>query len=97
MDRKIFNNMPGFLISAIQSFKIQLRFYEVFTSKVGLLQKVTKCYEKLQEILMKLSSKQGNREQLRMLFNDVDEKFAIILSRKARKSKQIKKHFELLD
>ena len=89
--------MPGFLISAIQSFKTQLRFYEVFTSKVGLLQKVTKCYEKLvEEILMKLSSKQGNREQLRMLFNDVDEKFAIILSRKARKNKEIKKHFELL-
>ena len=32
-----------------------------------------------------------------MVFNDVDKKFSIILSRKARKNKQIKKHFELME
>jgi hypothetical protein len=78
--------------------KFSFDFMRFSLPKLDSYKKVTKCYEKLvQEILMKLSSKQGNREQLRMLFNDVDEKFAIILSRKARKSKQIKKHFELLD
>lgn len=36
-DRKIFNNMPGFLISAIQKLKGKLRFEDLITEKTGIL------------------------------------------------------------
>ena len=44
----------------------------------------------IQNILMKLSSKLGNREQLRMVFNDINEEFEEILKRKAPKNKLIR-------
>lgn len=96
-DKKIFNNMPGFSIGAIQSLRNIIRFNAISTAKIGNMSKVEKCCEKLfNDILMKLSSKQGNREQLRMVFNDFDHKFTETLRKKINTNKQIKKFFDLV-
>lgn len=48
---------------------------------------------------MQLSSKEGNREQLRLVFNDVDEELIAEMDKKAKKSGDqtiIKKYYQLL-
>lgn len=88
--------MPGFLISALQSFQEHLESHNFGTSKIGIVEKVKKCSEEMiQHILMKLSSKQGNREQLRMVFNDLDAKFTNVLDKKSKNNKIIRKYFQL--
>lgn len=75
--------MPGFLISSLQSFKEQLESHDFGSSKINIVDKVRKCsQEMIEQILMKLSSKQGNREQLRMVFNDLSGKFYETLKKK---------------
>jgi hypothetical protein len=99
-DKKIFNNMPGFLISAVQKLKNKFKFNDLVTQKTGLMNQIRECAIKLtQKILMELSSKEGNREQLRMVFNDVDEDFNHDLKQKSKKSDftiTMKRYFELL-
>ena len=89
--------MPGFMISALQSFQEQLEHHDFGSSKINIAEKVKKCsQEMILQILMKLSSKQGNREQLRMFFNDiVAGKFYDSLKKKAVNNKVIKKYFQL--
>ena len=68
--------MPGFLIGALQSFQDQLESHDFGSTKIGIVEKVKRCsQDMIEHILMKLSSKQGNREQLRMVFNDLSGKF----------------------
>jgi hypothetical protein len=61
---------------------------------------IKECAIKLTDkVLMQLSSKDGNREQLRMVFNEVDEDFNHDLKQKSKKSDFIitmKRYFELL-
>jgi hypothetical protein len=61
---------------------------------------IKECAIKLTDkVLMQLSSKDGNREQLRMVFNEVDEDFNHDLNQKSKKSDFIitmKRYFELL-
>lgn len=89
--------MPGFMISALQSFQEQLEHHDFGSSKINIAEKVKKCsQEMVLQILMKLSSKQGNREQLRMFFNDiVAGKFYDSLKKKAVNNKAIRKYFQL--
>ena len=92
----MFNNMPGFLISSLQSFKEQQESHDFGSSKINIVDKVRKCSQELiDQILMKLSSKQGNREQLRMVFNDLGGKFYETLKKKSNNSRVIKKYFQL--
>ncbi len=99
-EKKIFNNMPGFLISAIQKLKRKLKFENLVTAKTGLWHLIRECAIKLtNKVLLELSSKNGNREQLRMVFNDVDEDLNGELVKKAKESDfviTIKRYFELL-
>ncbi len=85
-DKKIFNNMPGFLISAVQKLKRKLKFEDLVTEKVSLMVMIRECAIKLtNKVLMELSCKEGNREQLRMVFNDVDEDFNHEMKAKCKK------------
>jgi hypothetical protein len=99
-DRKIFNNMPGFLISAVQKLRRNLKFEDMVTEKISQIMLIKECAIKLTDkVLMQLSSKDGNREQLRMVFNEVDEDFNHDLKQKSKKSDFIitmKRYFELL-
>ena len=99
-EKRIFNNMPGFLISAIQKLKKNLKFNDLVTANTGQMHLIRECAIKLTDkVLMELSSKDGNREQLRMVFNDVDEDLNHELRHKAKKSDFIitmKRYFELL-
>ena len=88
--------MPGFLIGSLQSFKEQLESHDFGSSKINIVEKVRKCaQEMIDQILMKLSSKQGNREQLRMVFNDLSGKFYETLKKKSNNNKVMKKYFQL--
>ena len=88
--------MPGFLISALQSFKYQLESHDFGSSKIGIIEKVTRCsQDMIEHILMKLSSKHGNREQLRMVFNDLSGKFYDTLKKKSKTNNVIRKYFQL--
>lgn len=88
--------MPGFLISALQSFQDQLESHDFGSTKIGIVEKVKRCsQDMIEHILMKLSSKQGNREQLRMVFNDLSGKFYETLKKKSTNNKVIKKYFQL--
>ncbi len=85
-EKKIFNNMPGFLISAVQKLRRKLKFEDLVTAKTGLWHLIRECAIKLtNKVLLELSSKDGNREQLRMVFNDVDEDLNCELLKKAKK------------
>jgi hypothetical protein len=99
-EKRIFNNMPGFLISAIQKLKKKLKFNDLITANTGQMHLIRECAIKLTEkVLMELSSKDGNREQLRMVFNDVDEDLNHELKHKAKKLDFIitmKRYIELL-
>ena len=92
--------MPGFLISAVQKLRRKLQFDDLVTKKVGLMKLIRECAIKLTEkVLMELSSKEGNREQLRMVFNDVDEDFNHDMKKKCKKSDfaiTMKRYFELV-
>lgn len=92
--------MPGFLISAVQKLRRKLKFNDLVTAKTGLMHLIRECAIKLTDkVLMELSSKDGNREQLRMFFNDVDEDLNHELRQKANKSHFIitmKRYLELL-
>ena len=99
-DRKIFNNMPGFLISAVQKLRRSLKFDDMVTEKISQMKLIKECAIKLTDkVLMELSSKDGNREQLRMVFNNVDEDFNHDLKQKSKKTDFIitmKRYFELV-
>ena len=99
-EKKIFNNMPGFLISAIQKLKRKLKFEDLVTGKTGLWHLIRECAIKLtNKVLLELSSKDGNREQLRMVFNNVDEDLNCELLKKTKNSDfviTLKKYLELL-
>lgn len=88
--------MPGFLISTIQSLGDRLESHDFGKTKVSISEQTQKCgQDMIKHILMKLSSKVGNREQLRMVFNDLDEKFTETLKKKAKTNTVIRKYFQL--
>ena len=81
------NNMPGFLISAIRSRIIHLKFEELDIMSLNNLNQVSNCFYELIDVILKIRSKIGNRKQLRMAFNEIDLKEVETLNKRMNLSK----------
>jgi hypothetical protein len=80
------NNMPGFTIGAIQSLETQIKGTQILVDDFEIAQSVEGCFQKLIDILMKLSCKNGNRTQLRMILNSGDLQIKEKASKKSNKN-----------
>ena len=86
--RRPFNNMSGFLIGALRSRINDFVPSGISTDDYDLMKRLEDCFDDLKVLLESLSSKKGNRMQLRMVFEPVSDKFSKMIRRAAQRSKR---------
>jgi hypothetical protein len=91
------NNMPGFLISALHSKVILLKFNSIDIMSLNNLNQVSNCFYRLIDVVRNIRTKVGSRKQLRMVFNELDRNEVKKMHKRMNLVKAEEKYLEIVE